>query len=40
MFVVICGSVELRQFRTRPEADAFCRSWTQYGAQARVVVRG
>ena len=38
-FLVVCGSVELRSFRTRAEADAFAASWTKYGAQARVVVR-
>jgi len=40
MFKVVCGSVELRRFQTRAEAEAFARSWTKYGAQARVVVGG
>ena len=38
MFTVVCGSVEIRRFRNRAEAEAFCRSWTKYGANARVVV--
>ena len=37
MFLVICGSVELKRFWNRPEAEAFARSWTKYGANARVV---
>lgn len=37
MFIVICGSVDIRGFRTRAEAEAFARSWTKYGANARVV---
>jgi len=37
-FLVVCGNVELRAFGTRAEADAFCASWTKYGANARVVV--
>ncbi len=39
-YLVICGAVELRRFRTRAEADAFAASWTRYGALARVVVGG
>lgn len=40
MFLVICGSVELKRFWTRQEAEAFARSWTKYGANARVVAVG
>lgn len=37
MFLVVCGSVELKRFWTKAEADAFCLSWTKYGSNARVV---
>lgn len=37
MFLVVCGSVELKRFWNRAEAEAFARSWTKYGANARVV---
>lgn len=36
-YSVFCGSVELKRFWNRAEAEAFARSWTKYGAQARVV---
>jgi hypothetical protein len=36
-YLVVCGSVELKRFWTKADADAFARSWTKYGANARVI---
>jgi len=37
MFLVVCGTVEIKRFRTAAEAATFAASWAKYGANVRVV---
>lgn len=37
MFLVCCGTVAIKRFRTMPEAAAFAASWSRYGASVRIV---
>ena len=37
VFQVICGSVIVRAFHNRAEAEALAASWRRSGAAARVV---